>query len=313
MVVVKSGTLTYPGKHYKVYMNQDSSHKWYLRVTHTFADGTRNNKHFRAGTYATQEQALEAVKSLDPICPKKGREKRGTVDHYANGQWRVRIKHRGEHMHVGYFRDKKKAYERLEQVLSNEEYLNERYQSLMQKRQRKRELNKQREKLGIQGNAPWYLVKQEEDEESGFRASKRRKCLTAQESLLAFQMRQAAKQQQPPMKQLEYIAFNSLESSYGRVSSPVNPPSLMKTEFQNNTEGQMNFASFRPKVEQCTQYSPILYKSRKVYPPPTSPQLIEWCDLIINGQKLAQTSPTSQQPTKLLKSPLTTPIDYVDE
>lgn len=136
MVVVKHGALPPPGKQFKVYLNVDKlKQKWYLRVTHTFP---QYNQHFRAGTYKSKEQAMEALKSLDPINPKKGRQRKGTVDQY-NGQWRVRAKHRGEHMHVGYFKDREKAEQRLKEVIQNTEFLEKRYNSLMAKRKRKRE------------------------------------------------------------------------------------------------------------------------------------------------------------------------------
>lgn len=136
MVVVKHGALPHPGKQYKVYLNVDKlKHKWYLRVTHTYP---QYNQHFRAGTYKSKEDALKALESLDPTNPKKGRQRKGTVDQY-NGQWRVRAKHRGEHMHVGYFKDREKAEQRLKEVIADTEFLEKRYNSLIAKRKRKRE------------------------------------------------------------------------------------------------------------------------------------------------------------------------------
>jgi len=136
MVVVKHGALPHPGKQYKVYLNVDKlKHKWYLRVTHTYP---QYNQHFRAGTYKSKEDALKALESLDPTNPKKGRQRKGTVDQY-NGQWRVRAKHRGEHMHVGYFKDREKAEQRLKEVIADTAFLEKRYNSLIAKRKRKRE------------------------------------------------------------------------------------------------------------------------------------------------------------------------------
>lgn len=136
MVVVKHGALPHPGKQYKVYLNVDKlKHKWYLRVTHTYPS---YNQHFRAGTYKSKEDALKALETLDPTNPKKGRQRKGTVDQY-NGQWRVRAKHRGEHMHVGYFKDREKAEQRLKEVIADTEFLEKRYNSLIAKRKRKRE------------------------------------------------------------------------------------------------------------------------------------------------------------------------------
>lgn len=136
MVVVKHGALPPPGKQYKVYLNVDKlKHKWYLRVTHTYP---QYNQHFRAGTYKTKEDALKALDNLDPTNPKKGRQRKGTVDQY-NGQWRVRAKHRGEHMHVGYFKDREKAEQRLKEVIADTDFLEKRYNSLIAKRKRKRE------------------------------------------------------------------------------------------------------------------------------------------------------------------------------
>jgi len=136
MVVVKHGALPLPGKQYKVYLNVDKlKQKWYLRVTHTYP---QYNQHFRAGTYKSKEEAMEALKNLDPVNPKKGRQRKGTVDQY-NGQWRVRAKHRGEHMHVGYFKDRQKAEQRLKEVIADTEFLEKRYNSLLAKRKRKRE------------------------------------------------------------------------------------------------------------------------------------------------------------------------------
>lgn len=155
MVVVKHGPLPAPGKQYKVYLNEDRvKQKWYLRVTHTYPN---NNQHFRAGTYNTKEEALEALKSLNPIYPKKGRSKRGTVDQYANGMWRVRVKHRGEHMHVGYFKDKAEAEKRLKEALSDVNYLDQRYYSLLAKRKRKREI------ISNRPDRDYEYVKEEED------------------------------------------------------------------------------------------------------------------------------------------------------
>jgi len=136
MVVVKHGALPPPGKQFKVYLNVDKlKQKWYLRVTHTYP---QYNQHFRAGTYKSKEEAMEALKNLDPVNPKKGRQRKGTVDQY-NGQWRVRAKHRGEHMHVGYFKDRQKAEQRLKEVIADTEFLEKRYNSLLAKRKRKRE------------------------------------------------------------------------------------------------------------------------------------------------------------------------------
>jgi len=136
MVVVKHGPLPPPGKQYKIYLNVDKlKQKWYLRVTHTYP---QYNQHFRAGTYKSKEEAMEALKTLDPVNPKKGRQRKGTVDQY-NGQWRVRAKHRGEHMHVGYFKDRHKAEQRLKEVIADTEFLEKRYNSLIAKRKRKRE------------------------------------------------------------------------------------------------------------------------------------------------------------------------------
>jgi len=136
MVVVKHGPLPPPGKQYKIYLNVDKlKQKWYLRVTHTYP---QYNQHFRAGTYKSKEEAMDALKTLDPVNPKKGRQRKGTVDQY-NGQWRVRAKHRGEHMHVGYFKDREKAEQRLKEVIADTEFLEKRYNSLIAKRKRKRE------------------------------------------------------------------------------------------------------------------------------------------------------------------------------
>lgn len=136
MVVVKHGKLPAPGKQFKVYLNVDKmKQKWYLRVTHTYP---HHNQHFRAGTYKSKEQAMDALKLLDPMNPKKGRQRKGTVDEY-NGQWRVRAKHRGEHMHVGYFKDRTKAEQRLKEVIADHDFLEKRYNSLIAKRKRKRD------------------------------------------------------------------------------------------------------------------------------------------------------------------------------
>lgn len=87
MVVVKQGDLPAPGKQYRLYLNagikrtaphSDSwtlcslfwdrkRNKWYLRVTHSFP---HTNRHFRAGTYDSKEEALKAAETLDPINPK---------------------------------------------------------------------------------------------------------------------------------------------------------------------------------------------------------------------------------------------------
>lgn len=145
MVVVKLGPLPPPGKQYKVYLNEDvKKGKWYLRVTHN--RGT-TNQHFRAGTYASKEEAFEALARLDPLNPKKDRSNRGTVDQYANGMWRVRVKHRGEHMHLGYFKTKDEAQKKLTEALADQAYLDERYNSLVVKRKRKRELKLKRQRL----------------------------------------------------------------------------------------------------------------------------------------------------------------------
>lgn len=145
MVVVKLGPLPPPGKQYKVYLNEDvKKGKWYLRVTHN--RGT-TNQHFRAGTYASKEEAFEALARLDPLNPKKDRSNRGTVDQYANGMWRVRVKHRGEHMHLGYFKTKEEAQTKLTEALADQAYLDERYNSLVVKRKRKRELKLKRQRL----------------------------------------------------------------------------------------------------------------------------------------------------------------------
>jgi len=136
MVVVKHGPLPPPGKQFKVYLNVDKlKQKWYLRVTHTYP---QYNQHFRAGTYKSKADAMVALTNLDPVHPKKGRQRKGTVDQY-NGQWRVRAKHRGEHMHVGYFKDREKAEQRLKEVIADKEFLEKRYNSLIAKRKRKRE------------------------------------------------------------------------------------------------------------------------------------------------------------------------------
>jgi len=135
MVVVKQGDLPPPGKHYRLYLNADRKrNKWYLRVTHSFP---HTNRHFRAGTYDSKEEALKAAEILDPINPKKGRSKPGTVDRYSNGMWRVRVKYKGEHMHVGYYRDENLAKLKLQEALADPPYLEERYQSLLAKRRRK--------------------------------------------------------------------------------------------------------------------------------------------------------------------------------
>jgi len=136
MVVVKQGDLPPPGKHYRLYLNADRKrNKWYLRVTHSFP---HTNRHFRAGTYDSKEEALKAAETLDPINPKKGRSKPGTVDRYSNGMWRVRVKYKGEHMHVGYYRDEELAKLKLQEALADPPYLEERYQSLLAKRRRKK-------------------------------------------------------------------------------------------------------------------------------------------------------------------------------
>jgi len=141
MVIVRQGRLPSPGKQYKVYLNEDRvTKKWYLRVTHTFE---HNNQHFRAGTYETRDKAMKALECLDPLNPKKGRERKGTVDHYANGQWRVRIKHRGEHMHIGYYKDKQTAEKHMKKALVDTNYLDQRYFNLIAKRRRKKEVNRQ--------------------------------------------------------------------------------------------------------------------------------------------------------------------------
>jgi len=135
MVVVKQGDLPAPGKQYRLYLNADRKrNKWYLRVTHSFP---HTNRHFRAGTYDSKEEALKAAETLDPINPKKGRSKPGTVDRYSNGMWRVRVKYKGEHMHVGYYTDENLAKVKLQEALADPPYLEERYQSLLAKRRRK--------------------------------------------------------------------------------------------------------------------------------------------------------------------------------
>lgn len=144
MVVVKQGDLPPPGKQYRLYLNADRKrNKWYLRVTHSFP---HTNRHFRAGTYDSKEDALKAAETLDPINPKKGRSKPGTVDRYSNGMWRVRVKYKGEHMHVGYYRDEQLAKSKLQEALADPSYLEERYQSLLAKRRRKTHAKKEKQK-----------------------------------------------------------------------------------------------------------------------------------------------------------------------
>lgn len=159
MVVVKHGPLPPPGKQYKIYLNVDKlKQKWYLRVTHTYP---QYNQHFRAGTYKSKEEAMDALKTLDPVNPKKGRQRKGTVDQY-NGQWRVRAKHRGEHMHVGYFKDREKAEQRLKEVIADTEFLEKRYNSLIAKRKRKRESMNQHPMLASLATLHAKLKKMEE-------------------------------------------------------------------------------------------------------------------------------------------------------
>merc|ERR1719330_2075212 len=133
MVVIKEGYLPKTGGYYKVYLNHDrTKNKWYLRVTHTHH---YKNQHFRAGTYSSRANAIKALATLDPANPKKNRQKKGSVDEYkANGMWRVRIKHRGEHMHIGYFKDKEEAEKKLNAVIKDTEFLEKRYNSLISKR-----------------------------------------------------------------------------------------------------------------------------------------------------------------------------------
>jgi len=150
MVLVKCGELPAPGKTYRVYLNVDHmKNKWYLRVTHTYH---KSNQHFRVGTYESKEAAMKVLETFDPTNPKKGRSKPGTVDRYSNGMWRVRVRYRGEGLHVGYFEDEKQAHLQLQKVLNDDVYLEGRYLSLLAKRSKRkkvRELRKRKREGGV--------------------------------------------------------------------------------------------------------------------------------------------------------------------
>jgi len=100
-------------------------------VTHSYPDRTQN---FRAGTYKTKEDALEAARRLDPLHPKASKAKLGSIDNYANDTWRVRVKYQGELLHVGYFKSKDEAESKLASIITDKAFLQARYESLLQKR-----------------------------------------------------------------------------------------------------------------------------------------------------------------------------------
>jgi len=134
MVFVCGGPLRKPNTRYRVYLNQDGHHKetrFYLRVTHILESGCRN---FRAGTYKSKEAALEALKSIDPENPKKAKRKAGSIDLYSNGSWRVRAKFKNEILHIGYFKTKEIAEQKLKEVQEDPAMLHRRYDSLLKKR-----------------------------------------------------------------------------------------------------------------------------------------------------------------------------------